>query len=362
MGSETRSTNRSITRRITRRVTKAALLAAGTAVTLGAAAQPARLTVAMYGGNWGDAFRSCVAEPFTKATGIAVTPEVGTSTTTLAKLQQQKAAPSIDVAWMDGGISELAFQAGVVDNLDAAAIPNLKNVIAKAVYRSGNTNYAVGSGYYSLGLAYSTKSVKPAPTSWKDIWKPEYAGAVAVPSPANSSGVPFVVFMARVWGIDPANLAPVYAKLAALDTALYFDSSGAATNAFQSGEAVIGAHFNVGAWDLIDKGVPIGFVVPKEGAWATDARLHLVKGSRNKAAGEKFINTALTPEAATCLATKLYLGPAVQGVKLPGEVARKLPWGADGSVDSLSLFDWSVLNARRAEITDAWNRQVARKR
>ncbi len=328
----------------------------------GAAAQPVKLTVAMYGGNWGDAFRSCVAEPFTKATGIAVTPEIGTSTTTLAKLQQQKAAPAIDVAWMDGGISELAYQAGVVDNLDPSAIPNLKNVMPKAIYRSGGISYAVGSGYYSLGLTYSTKEVRQAPTSWKDMWKPEYAGAVAVPSPANSSGVPFVMFMAKVWRVDPANLAPIYARLAALDTALFFDSSGAATNAFQSGEAVIGAHFNVGAWDLIDKGVPIGFVVPKEGAWATDARLHLVKGSRNKLAAEKFIDTALTPQAATCLATKLYLGPAVQGVKVPADVARKLPWGVNGSVDSLSLFDWSVINARRAEITDAWNRQVARKR
>ncbi|WJF89170.1 ABC transporter substrate-binding protein [Paraburkholderia bonniea] len=345
-----------------RNTIKATLALAGTLAALGVQAQTPRLTVAMYGGNWGDAFRSCVAEPFTKATGIAVTPELGTSTTTLAKLQQQKNAPSVDVAWMDGGISELAYQAGVVDNLDAAALPNLKNMLPQAVYRNGATTYAVSSGYYSLGLTYSTKAVKTVPTSWKDLWNPAYAGAVTVPSPANSAGVPFVVFLAQVWGVNPASLEPVYAKLAALDTALFFDSSGAASNAFQSGEAVIGAHFNVGAWDLIDKGVPLGFVVPKEGAWATDARLHLVKGSRNKAAAEQFINSALTPAAATCLATKLYLGPAVAGVTLPAEVSRKLPWGASGSVNSLKLFDWSAINARRAEITAAWNRQVANKR
>ena len=89
-------------------------------------AQQQKITVAWYGGNWGDAFRACVAEPYTQATGVQVSPEVGTSTTTLAKLQQQKAAPTIDVAWLDGGISELAEQAGVLDTLDPAAIPNLK--------------------------------------------------------------------------------------------------------------------------------------------------------------------------------------------------------------------------------------------
>ena len=160
-------------------------------------------------------------------------------------------------------------------------------MIDQGVYRKDGAAYAVSSGYYSLGIVYNTREVKQPPASWKDLWRPEYAGAVALPSPANSSGVPFVFFLARVWSVDPSNLAPLYAKLATLDTALCFDSSGAATNAYQSGEAVIGAHFNVGAWDLIDKGLPIGFAVPKEGAWATDARLHLVKGAPNKAAAQR---------------------------------------------------------------------------
>lgn len=346
----------------TRSAIRAALLGTGLLLAGQALAQQQKITVAWYGGNWGDAFRACVAEPYTKATGVAVVPEVGTSTTTLAKLQQQKGAPTIDVAWMDGGISELAAEAGVLDALDPAGIPNLKNVIDQGVYRNGAGAYAVSTGYYSLGIAYNTKEVPQAPTSWKDLWKPEYAGAVAIPSPANSSGVPFIFFLARVFSVDPSNLAPLYAKLASLDTALFFDSSGAATNAYQSGEAIIGAHFNVGAWDLIDKGLPIGFAVPKEGAWATDARLHLVKNAPNKAAAQKFIDTALTPDAAACLATRLYLGPAVKDVQVSKDVARKLPWGADGSVKNLSLFDWNLINSRRAEVTDAWNRQVARKR
>ncbi|MCY1340407.1 putative 2-aminoethylphosphonate ABC transporter [compost metagenome] len=343
----------------TRNPITVALLLAGCISSTGAMAQQDKLTVALYGGNWGEAFLSCVAEPFTQATGIPVAAEIGTSTTTLAKLQQQKANPTIDVAWMDGGISELAHAAGVLADLDPAAIPNLKNVVDKAVYASDGHTYSVSSGFYSLGLAYNTNEVQQAPASWKDLWKPEYAGAIALPSPANSSGVPFVFFLADVWGVDRADLTPLYSKLGALDTALFFDSSGAATNAFQSGEAIIGAHFNVGAWDLIDKGAPIGFTIPKEGVWATDARLHLVKGARNGKAAEQFINTALTKEAASCLASKLYLGPAVRDVEVSADVARKLPWGVDGSIDSLRLFDWTQINTRRADVTNDWNRKVA---
>ena len=348
-------------RPIQRTLTAAALVASGL-MSQNVMAQDKNITVAWYGGNWGEAFRACVAEPFTKATGVRVNADVGTSTTTLAKLQQQKSSPTIDVAYMDGGISELAHAADVLDTMDPAAIPNMKNLLKQATYRADDKVYAVGSGYYSLGLTYNTREIKTAPTSWQDLWKPEYAGAVAVPSPSNSSGVPFVLFLAKVFGVDAENLDPLYARLSKLDTALFFDSSGAATNAYQSGEAIIGAHFNVGAWDLIDKGMPIGFVVPKEGAWATDARLHLVKNGPNKAAAQQFIDTALTPDAASCLASRLYLGPALQDVKVDEEVARKLPWGAKGSVDNLALFDWSMVNAKRAAITDAWNRQVTRKR
>ena len=334
----------------------------GGAANVAHAQKPERITVAWYGGNWGTAFNACVAQPFTKATGIAVVPEVGTSTTTLAKLQQQKGAPTIDVAYMDGGISELANAAGVLETLDPARLKNMGQMSSQGVYRQGQSVFAVSSGYYSLGITYNTKDVKQVPASWKDLWKREYAGTVAVPSSSNSAGLPFVFFMNRVWNADASDLTPVYKKLAELDTALRFDSSGAATNAFQSGEAVIGAHFNVGAWDLIDKGLPIGFVVPKEGVWATDARLHLVKKSKNRAAAEAFIDAAMTPQAASCLAEKLYLGPAVKDAKVSADVARKLPWGEKGSVDSLILFDWNTINARRAEVTDAWNREVTRKR
>jgi putative spermidine/putrescine transport system substrate-binding protein len=345
------------------KLTSIALCLAGMAMASTAHAQkPDRITVAWYGGNWGTAFNTCVAQPFTKATGITVSPEIGNSTTTLAKLQQQKDAPTIDVAYMDGGVSEVAQAAGVLETLEPTRLKNMAGMLPEGIYKQGAGAFAISSGYYSLGLTYNTKEVKKAPTSWKELWNPAYAGAIAVPSVASSGGIPFAFFLNQVWSPDAKQIAPALGKLRELDTAVMYDSSGAASNAFQSGEATIGAHFSVGAWDLIDKGLPIGFVVPKEGAWATDARLHLVKNSKNRAAAEAFIDYAMTPAAASCLAEKLYLGPAVKDVKVPSSVARKLPWGETGSVADLRLFDWGVINARRAEVTDAWNREIARKR
>lgn len=345
------------------KLTSVALCLAATALAGAAHAQKSdRITVAWYGGNWGTAFNTCVAQPFTKATGIAVVPEIGTSTTTLAKLQQQKSAPTIDVAYMDGGVSELAQAAGVLEALEPARLKNLGALVPEAVYKHGASIFAVGGGYYSLGITYNTRQVKQVPSSWKDLWKPEFAGALAIPSASSSGGIPFAFFLNQVWEPGAKQMAPALKKLRELDTAVMYDSSGAASNAFQSGEAIMGAHFSVGAWDLIDKGLPIGFVVPKEGVWATDARLHLVKNSKNRASAEAFLDYAMTPQAASCLAEKLYLGPAVKNVAVSKDLARKLPWGDGGSIADLRLFDWNTINARRAEVIDAWNREMAGKR
>ncbi|WEX11689.1 ABC transporter substrate-binding protein [Chelativorans sp. AA-79] len=336
-------------------------LVAGMAATIPyARAQGETLTVAWYGGNWGDAFQECVADPFTEATGIQVVPDIGTSTTTLAKLQQQAANPTIDVVYMDGGISELAEEAGVLGAIDLEAMPNSEKLAKSAIYRNGEKVYAVGGGYYSLGLTYRTDEIETAPMSWEALWDEDYAGAVTIPSPSNSAGIPFIFFLNRIGGGSPDDMSETFEKLKSLDAGLFFDSSGAASNAFQSGEVIIGAHFSVGAWDLIDSGLPVGFVVPKEGVWATDARLHVVEGAPNPEGALKFIDMALSAEAASCLAETLYLGPAVTEVELSPEVGRKLPWGENGSVDDLLLFDWNEINARRAELTDTWNREVAR--
>src|SRR5258706_9237017 len=315
------------------------------------------VTVAWYGGNWGDAFNACVAKPFTETTGIAVKPEIGTSIVTLSKLKQQKGSASIDVAWMDGGVSELAADADLLDTLDSSQIPNLVNVQPQAIYKSRGSNFAVGTGYYSVGIVYNTEKVKTPLSSWGALWKPDFAAAVTIPSPSNSAGIPLLVFLNSVFSASPNELTPIFDKVKSLQAALFFDSSGAASTAFQTGEVVAGAHYSAAAWDLAAKGLPIRFVVPKEGVWATDARLHLIRGSKNKAAAEKFINTALTKEAAHCLAEKLYLGPAVKDVSIDAALAEKMPWGKGGSVDNLNMSDWSMIKKMRPGIVDRGNRE-----
>ncbi len=320
------------------------------------------LTVAFYGGSWGESIQKCIVDPFVKATGVQLTPEPGVSSVTIAKLRQQKGSPAIDVAWMDGGISELASAEGLVADIDPKKVPNIGEMIPEGVYKTAAAQiYALGTGFYALGLVYNTKEAKTPPSSWWDLWKPQYAGVVTVPAPSNAMGVPFIARIVSLSGGSLENLEPGMQKLKALKVSSFFDTSGAADNSFQNGEAIIGAHYAQAAWAMADKGLPIGYAVPKEGAPSGDIRVHIVKGTPKLADAEKFVNFAVDKGPATCMAETLYVGPATKGLTLSDKAKQRLPWGATGSVNNLALSDWNKLNPARAKITDLFNREVVGK-
>ncbi|MEO8345630.1 MAG: ABC transporter substrate-binding protein [Betaproteobacteria bacterium] len=337
-------------------------LAGATGLGAGAASAQQALTVAFYGGEWGDAIQNCIVDPFAKASGIKVTPDPGVSTVTFGKLRQQKGNPVIDVAWIDGGVSELAAADGLLATLTPKSVPNIGNMIPEGVYKTAAGDiYALSTGFYSLGLVYNTKEVKNPPTSFWDLWKPEFAGTVTVPSAANAMGVPLFLHLNKASGGSATNYGPGVAKYKSLKVSSFFDTSGGATNSFQSGEVVVGAHYASAAWSLADKGLPITYVVPKEGAPTGDIRIHIVEGTKNRAAAEKFVDFAVAKEQAGCMTEKLYVGPATKGVMLSDKAKSRLPWGKDGTVANLALIDWTELNKQRQAVTDLWNKEIARK-
>ncbi|MDF1608667.1 ABC transporter substrate-binding protein [Hoeflea sp. YIM 152468] len=331
---------------------------ATSSLTLPAAAQDP-ITVATYGGEWGAALQACIIDPFTEATGIAVTPEPGVSAVTLSKLLQQQDAPVLDVVWMDGGVSEQAVEKGVIATINPETVPGVAGMLDEGIYKTDDGNiFAVSTGYYSLGLAYNTDEVETPPTSWKDLWKEEYSGTVTFPSPGNAMGVPFLAELAKMEGTSLDKIAPVLEDVKNLRVAAYFDTAGAGTNLFQSGEAIVGAHYASSAYAMRDQNLPIAFVVPEEGAIGGDIRLHLVANTPRMDSAEKFVDFAIGKDPAKCMAERIYVGPATKDVELSDDARQRMPWGADGSVKSLSLPDWNGININRAAIIEAFNRTV----
>jgi putative spermidine/putrescine transport system substrate-binding protein len=344
---------------------RAGLIATATACSLGAAASAfaeERIVVTVYSGIWGAAQGACILEPFAKATGITAVPEPAISSVAITKLIQQRANPEIDVTWLDGGPSELAWGEGVTDAIDPGAVPNMSGLSDKGIYKTKDGKiYALGTGYYATGIFYNSKEVKEKPTSWFDIWKPEYANRVIFMSPGLANFVPTFMHINKLLGGSSTNFEPAIEKFKTLKVSSYYESTGTVQASIQSGEAIVGAHYINAIWSVNDQNVPVIPISPKEGVPAGDIRVNLVKGTKHKAAAEKFINFAVSTEALTCLAERLYIGPPLKSVKLSDKAKERMPWGASGSIDNLVVPDWNEVNAKRPEIIEMWNRRVVGK-
>lgn len=316
------------------------------------------LTIAIFGGSWGEAIKKNIVKSFEEKNGVKVNLVEGTSSVTFSRLKQEKNAPTIDIALMDSGISEMAIQEGLIEELDSAKIPNTANLIPQGMQKSGDKSYAVALGYWGLGLTYNPEKIKNPPVSWNDLWKSEYKNKLTIPTPETTGGFPFLMKINELSGGSKDNLNKGFDKVKALDTVAYFNGSGAGSNLYQSGEATIGAHYGGPVWALKDQGVPIEFVIPKEGVIGAGSYWHIVKGSSNKDLAMKFLDEAITEKAQTGIADQLYLAPVNKNVKLSEKTASRMPYGKGGKIEDISFPDYNLINKHREEWNEQWNKKI----
>jgi putative spermidine/putrescine transport system substrate-binding protein len=335
------------------------LAAAGAAslVTSRAVAQ-GQITVATYGGRFGEAIREGSIKTFQEQTGAKVLEEPGVSTVTVSKLQQQKGNPSIDVAWIDGGVSELALAEGLVEPIDLTALGHAKDLFPQAIPRDkGGHVYAITGGFYAIGMSCNKDRIKKPPASWKDLWRPEYAGRVTTASPVNATWPNWFAHMGEVFGGDLDHVDAFLNAMKQLKVAAFWDAAGQSDNLFQSGEVEVGVHIHGNSWGLRDKGLPIVYVVPTEGAVAGDIRVHLVKGTKNKELALKYIDAVISPAGQQGLMEYISAAPANQRVEIPAKIRERMPYGA-GSMKNLVIPDWHAINERKPKWIERWNKEV----
>ena len=331
------------------------------AIMVASRAMAEQIAVTTYG-VWSKEMKACWLDPFTKKTGITVVADPGASGPNLAKLVQEQGAPAHDAAWIDSGVSEQAFEKGVIDTIDPEAVPNIANLAPSGIHKTKDGKiFAVSTGMYVTAIEYSTKTVKTPPTSWWDLWAPEYEHRVEFPTPAMGFFAPLFMFLNKQLGGTSNDFSPIVAKLKELKAYAFYDAGGPMNAALQNDEISLAPFFGSQAWVLNDRGLPVQSVVPKEGTIAGDIRIHLVKGSKHKLAAEKFIDYVISPEALTCWTNQTYLAPPLKAPVLSEKVKARMPWGATGSVNDLQFPDWNEVNAKIPDIVKIWNREIIAK-
>jgi putative spermidine/putrescine transport system substrate-binding protein len=313
-----------------------------------------------YGGATETAFREKIIPPFEAKTGIKVGYIAGNSTDTLAKLQAQKDKPEISVALIDDGPMSTAIKFGLCAKIDDG--PNLRNVYPNARIPG---DQAVGLGYGATGLVYNTavfeKNGWPAPTSWKDLEDKKYLGKEVIPSISNGFGLLALIMEARLNGGGENNIDPGFAAMKRIspNVLAWEPSPGREAELLQTGEASLGVWGNGRVTALIAQGAPVKFVYPKEGALVILSEVCPVQHGPFPKQAQAFVQYLLSPEVQAIISETQGWGPVNKDTKLPPAVAANVVYGPE-KVNALITSDYGVINAKRAEWTSRWNREIER--
>lgn len=308
----------------------------------------------IFGGIYEQQYRKWIADPFEKMTGAKVTLKLGAPGEWYTSAVVNRNRPEIDMVLLPYPDSIRAVVDDISIELKESEIPNLKYV--DPFWYDQYNRKAVGLDYVSYGIGYRTDLVKTAPTSWADVWNPEYAGKLSLPS-ANQAGLwQMIVMASKINGGSETNLDPGFKALAQLKGKVrkYFRSSPETVQLLETGEcAVMVMGTDINMYALVDAKKPVKFVVPKEGAMVGMVSYHIAKNTPNQDICKQFINYALSKEAQDGFCSGISAGPVTTYAELSGLAKERVP-----RLDSLLLFDWLKVVGKMPDILERWNREI----
>jgi putative spermidine/putrescine transport system substrate-binding protein len=277
------------------------------------------------------------------------------SAATVVALDKARNRPQADTAYY--------FAASAVDAAKKGLVAPFKPVNfdkLPAVFREPDGRWFT---IHSLTIAFvvNTKLVKNVPQSWADLQKPEYKNSIVYLDP-RSTGVGQVLAFAANFaaGGDMNNVQPGLDYLGKLhQSGNVLRVLGTTPYAqFVKGEIPIWISYeNDGLRAKYTDGLgdAVAVVVPKEASAAAPYAISLVERGPHPNAGKLWLNFIMTDFGQGIFAQG-FVRPSVPGVKLPDNVADKLP-----ATPQARPLDVQAAAAKKAEIDAGWAKATGSK-
>lgn len=326
-----------------------------------AQAKPESISVMTWGGLWGDALAKGVDSKFTAATGVKVVQDRGSSPVErITKIKVNAANQIFDCVQLHDGLFPAAIAQGVLEPLDAASpnMPNIRELLPGML----QPYYALGI-FSALGLCYNTKEVKSPPTSWADLWRPEFKGRIVLPEISHSIGT-YIIPVGALADGKPAGDAEagfaMFQKLVKLEP-IFAKDTDSIMNAMTNGDAVIGLLYKSQTFTVQDrKKEPVEWVFPKEGGISVSWGTGIAKGTKNKELAEKYVNLSVDPQAQGLFSEAFnYPGSHKKMLDMLSPEKKARVQFSDDQLARMIALDHGFMSAERSKWVERWNKVVA---
>lgn len=341
-------------------LTGAAVVLSAPFVLRGRALAAGQVIVRTPGGAYDDVMRRHVYDPFTKETGITVTPVAAT----VAKLLAMFRANNVELDVIDTGDGPLVTldRMGALAPIDYGSWKWSKPEDVGADYRKPTR---VANFVYATVLAFNKDSFPEGkhPKSWAEFWDAEkFPGPRMLADMA--TGQPDLEFALLADGVPrdriyPIDLDRAFKSLTRIRPHIrkFWDTGALSAQMLSDKEVVLGSIWNGRLQTIIDKGAPLGFDW-NENMIQVQA-LAVFKGSPNAVNAQKLIDFMMQPQVQAKYSIDLQYGPTNQKAfdGLTAEQIARMP-GAPHSrqVGFVRNIDWWESN--RDKVNRQWSRWI----
>jgi putative spermidine/putrescine transport system substrate-binding protein len=317
------------------------------------AAEP--LVINSYGGPFEKFMREQIIPVFEKETGIKTKLDIGLAKDWLATLRAAGVDnPPYDVLLMNGIFAALLRAEGFFEPIPVAEVPNMKDLVPVA--RLPNDNGVI-AWMQPLGVAYRTDMTKARPAAWKDLWDPEFKGHIGLYTITNTGGMMFLLMTAKIFGGSEYKTDVAFDEIRKLKPFTQVDFSGTMEIMLTRGEVTVGPLDFPAAARLKLKGADIDIKPPAEGSFMFDQMFDMLKGSKKKAEGYKWINFLLRPDIQEKWVKGFYVTPSSLATQIPEDLKPLIPLYGERTKE-IVVFDWDTANKNRDAVIDRWNKEM----
>lgn len=330
---------------------------AGAAAALGAGVPVARadtsqVVVGTWGGDYGQLLSDLIDKPLLAPKGIEVLQDVANADPRKTKLlaERQSRRGSMDVACLSDSDAYLVASMNTFETVDDKKVPRLDKVFPEL-----RTATAIPHIYSAQVILYNTNHVKAPPTSYADLWDPKWRGKLGLADilyPNNT------LMAALAGGGSVSNYDPAEKKLMelrSLDVKIYPSNETLAAG-LKSEEVWLTVMWLARGYMWKKAGIPLSYVVPKEGAVAIVFEASVPRNARNKDGGFAYLNAMLDPKAQVAFADKMGYVPTVSDAVLPEDIAKQVSL-SEADRARLLKPDYKYETERSQRTLDFWNKQ-----
>ena len=250
--------------------------------------------------NWDTYIGETTLPDFTKATGIDVNMSLfATNDELFAKLRAGN--PGFDVIVPGSEFVERMIKANLLEPLDHAKIPNIKNIapefVKDAPFDPGR-KYSLPYTWLVIGIGYRKSKVEETPDSWKWLFDSDtYKGRIAVMSDASELFRNCFKYLGQSINSDsPELIKKAEAILAKQKPNIKSFHEDNGQDLLLSGEVDVVMEYNGDIAQVMIEDDDLNFVVPKEGAMKQSDTLAIPKGAPHPENATEFINFIFDPK------------------------------------------------------------------